>query len=98
MKLVDLGKDARWKLMPSDHKEIKFLSNMGVDDKTLTAMYKISHQQISKIIDRNKTKTYWSKLTAKRNLKKYRTSPSYRKQCSLIKSRVWFKRKKLELN
>ena len=91
--LASIGRDARWKLKPQDYKLIKQYSKEGMPDWELAMWFEVTHQHISKILDRNKTVNYWNKLTAKRNKRKYKTDPKYRELCSLIKSRVWYKRK-----
>jgi hypothetical protein len=96
--LVSIGKDARWKLTPADHREIRQLGRMGVSSGILARVFKVvTDRQIRKIIDLKNTSDYWSKKTAEQNLWRYHHEPKYKKRISAVKIAVYQKRKKLNI-
>lgn len=96
MKLVDIGQDARWKLSPFEHKEIrKLYYKEDIGSEEIGFYYGVTGRQVRKIVDLSGTAKVLVKNDATKNQIRYETSPKYRKLLSASKKATYYKRKKL---
>lgn len=86
LKLKTIGKDRRCKLTEENIKSIISLwFDQELTMQEIADRYKISHQRVSQIVDRNGTMKDRRKAYARKHLRKYQTDKKYRVKMSELK-------------
>lgn len=91
MKLIQVGKDKRYKLSPKQIEEIR--KDERTPQKELAEKYGVCRQRISAIQDLSGNYEKRKKIDAEKDVWRYRNDPKYRSRKQKSKRTVYEKRK-----